>query len=58
MGQWTAKIADRIQVRPGDRVLDVACGTGVFARAVVSRVGPSGSVSPTRYPSRTSRSTP
>ncbi len=45
MGQWTAKIADRIHVRAGDRVLDVACGTGVVAREIVSRVGPSGSVS-------------
>ena len=30
--------------RPGDRVLDVACGTGVLARAASRRVGERGSV--------------
>jgi ubiquinone/menaquinone biosynthesis C-methylase UbiE len=29
---------------PGDRVLDLACGTGVVARAVAERVGPDGAV--------------
>lgn len=31
-------------VEPGDRVLDVACGTGVVARTAARRVGPSGAV--------------
>lgn len=31
------------QIQPGQRVLDVACGTGVLTRAA-ARVGPSGSV--------------
>jgi SAM-dependent methyltransferase len=43
-GQWTTKVADAARVRSGDRVLDVACGTGVLARDIASRVGPSGSV--------------
>ena len=29
---------------PGDRLLDVACGTGVVARAAAGRVGPNGTV--------------
>ena len=43
-GQWVSKVADAAQVQPGQRVLDVACGTGVLARAILSRTGPSGQV--------------
>jgi SAM-dependent methyltransferase len=43
-GQWAPRVADAAGIGPGDRVLDVACGTGVLAREAASRVGPSGSV--------------
>lgn len=38
MGRWSERLASlllaRINVAPGDRVLDVACGTGVLAKAL------------------------
>jgi ubiquinone/menaquinone biosynthesis C-methylase UbiE len=42
--QWTAKVADAARIQPGQRVLDIACGTGILARTVAERVGASGSV--------------
>lgn len=33
-----------VEVKPGQRVLDVACGTGIVARLVAAQVGPSGHV--------------
>jgi SAM-dependent methyltransferase len=35
---------DLLGVRPGDRALDVGCGTGVVTRELVNRVQPNGSV--------------
>lgn len=42
--QWGAVVADAARIGAGDRVLDVACGTGVLALAALDRVGPRGSV--------------
>jgi ubiquinone/menaquinone biosynthesis C-methylase UbiE len=42
--EWTDPVADAAGVRPGQRVLDVACGTGVLARHLAERVGAKGSV--------------
>ncbi|WP_372986829.1 class I SAM-dependent methyltransferase [Marinobacter sp.] len=44
-GQWAEPVANSALVREGQRVLDVACGTGVLARALAKRVGPAGAVS-------------
>jgi SAM-dependent methyltransferase len=43
-GQWPPKLADIAEIAPGDRVLDVGCGTGVLAREAAVCVGPSGRV--------------
>lgn len=42
--QWTEPVLAAADVTAGDSVLDVACGTGVLARAARGRVGPGGSV--------------
>lgn len=41
---WAVDLADRARLRRGERVLDVACGTGVVAREAASRVGSEGGV--------------
>lgn len=41
---WAEPVVDAAQVAPGQRVLDVACGTGVLTRAVYQRVQPDGAV--------------
>lgn len=43
-GQWAPQLVDCARVRPGQSVLDVACGTGVVARSARDVVGPSGRV--------------
>jgi SAM-dependent methyltransferase len=42
--QWAPQVVEAGRIRPGDRVLDVACGTGVLAREAAARVGSTGSV--------------
>jgi SAM-dependent methyltransferase len=44
LGPWAPLLVDAARLAPGDRVLDVACGTGVVARAAAERVGPAGHV--------------
>ncbi|MEA2359554.1 MAG: demethylmenaquinone methyltransferase / 2-methoxy-6-polyprenyl,4-benzoquinol methylase [Solirubrobacteraceae bacterium] len=42
--RWRARAADLAGVGPGDRALDVACGTGDLAVELARRVGPTGEV--------------
>jgi ubiquinone/menaquinone biosynthesis C-methylase UbiE len=41
---WAEDLVARAGLSPGDRVLDVACGTGVVARVAATRVGSTGRV--------------
>lgn len=41
---WAVRMTDLAEVRPGDRVLDVACGTGIVARHAAMRTGTEGRV--------------
>ena len=40
----SAALLESAALQPGERVLDVACGTGVIARRAAERVGPTGTV--------------
>lgn len=41
---WAEALLDRVGPRPGERVLDVATGTGIVARRAAPRVAPGGRV--------------
>lgn len=43
-GEWAEQLVDVADIAPGQAVIDVACGTGVVARAVAARLGGRGRV--------------
>ena len=43
-GPWAPIVIDLAHPQKGDRVLDIACGTGIIARLVAHRLGPTGAV--------------
>jgi ubiquinone/menaquinone biosynthesis C-methylase UbiE len=42
--RWAPDLVEAAGIRPVDRTLDVACGTGVVTRLLAERVGPAGTV--------------
>ena len=41
---WVDPLLEDVELGPGDRVLDVACGTGIVARVAKGRLGATGNV--------------
>ena len=41
---WAKNIIGCARLQPGERTLDIACGTGVVARHVAQQIGDSGSI--------------
>jgi ubiquinone/menaquinone biosynthesis C-methylase UbiE len=41
---WVDAILEQVELSPGDRVLDIACGTGIVARVARERLGGNGDV--------------
>src|SRR5262249_10031140 len=41
---YSRRIVEVAAIKPGDRVLDVACGTGVVTRLVANKIGSAGQV--------------
>jgi ubiquinone/menaquinone biosynthesis C-methylase UbiE len=44
LGPWAPMLVDAARLAGGERVLDLACGTGVVTRIAAQRVGPQGRV--------------
>jgi SAM-dependent methyltransferase len=42
--EWSGRVVEAARLEPGQKVLDVACGTGVLARRALERVRPGGAV--------------
>lgn len=42
--EWAPLLVDAVGLAPGQSILDVACGTGIVARAAADRLGGNGSV--------------
>ena len=43
-GPWAPILIELAPPKPGDRVIDIACGTGIVARTAAARVGRGGAV--------------
>jgi ubiquinone/menaquinone biosynthesis C-methylase UbiE len=41
---WAEELVEAAALRPGERILDIACGTGIVARIAARRLGKTGSV--------------
>src|SRR6476660_4043688 len=44
LGPWAPLLVEAARLTVSERVLDVACGTGVVTRAAAKRVGPTGRI--------------
>lgn len=42
--EWPIRVVDAARIQRGERVLDVACGTGILARKVAERIGDAGTI--------------
>ena len=43
-GPWAPILIELVDPKPGDRVIDIACGTGIVAGLAAAKVGPTGIV--------------